>query len=157
QLAREPGRHRLVPALTRVADDPTDRERGRATRPDLDGHLVGGTADATAAHLERGPDVLDRALERGDGIAARLALDVGKRVVNDALRGRALAALQDLVDELRDDDRPEHRVGDELATLCGTFTRHVSLASRRSGYGPACGSRRPRRRARRARPCSGRP
>src|SRR5262249_56392313 len=100
QLVAEPFRHRLLTPLPGVADDPADCEGRRAPGPDLDGHLVGGAADAPRADLERGTDVLDRALEHRDGVAARLPLDVGEGVVDDLLGNAALAALEDLVDDL---------------------------------------------------------
>jgi hypothetical protein len=75
----------------------------------LDGHLVGGATDAAAAHLELGLDVVDRTLERGDRLGARLLLDDLQRVVHDLLGGRALAALHDLVDHLGDEHRAVDR------------------------------------------------
>src|SRR5580693_327823 len=44
--------HGLLPALPREADQPTQRQRGRPLRADLDGNLVGGTTDAAATHLQ---------------------------------------------------------------------------------------------------------
>src|SRR5262245_30216105 len=51
QLGGEATRHRLLPPLTRVPDDPTDRERRRPAGAHLDRHLVGGTTDAAGLHL----------------------------------------------------------------------------------------------------------
>src|SRR5689334_17625727 len=60
-LVHQPLGHRLLAALLRVADEPAQRERGAARRLDLDRHLVGGATDAAALHLERRPDVVERA------------------------------------------------------------------------------------------------
>src|SRR5262249_56067999 len=121
----EPLRHRLLTTLARVAHDPSDRERRRAARPHLDRNLVRRAADAAAAHLESRTDVLHRALERGDRIPTRLPLDVGERVVDDALGHGALAALEHLVDDLGDDDRPVDRVGNEVTTRGRTLPGHA--------------------------------
>ena len=76
QLGGEATRHRLLAPLTRVADDPADRERGRAPGAHLDRHLVRGATDPSGLHLEHRPDVLHRTLERGDGVATGLALTI---------------------------------------------------------------------------------
>src|SRR5262249_29121981 len=73
-------------------------------------------------------DVLHRALERGDRIPTRLPLDVGERVVDDALGHGALAALEHLVDDLGDDDRPVDRVGNEVTTRGRTLPGHERSA-----------------------------
>jgi hypothetical protein len=52
-------------------------------RLDLDGHLVGRAADAAALDLEGGADVVERLLERCDGILAVLRLDALQGVVDD--------------------------------------------------------------------------
>ena len=112
--------HGLLTTLARVADEPAQRERVAAGGLDLDGHLVGGTADAAATDLELGLDVVDRALERGDRLGAGLLLDHGEGVVDDLLGRGALAALQDLVDELRHNGRAVHRIGDDGLTNAAT-------------------------------------
>src|SRR5690606_228659 len=127
--------HGLLTALPRVAHEPADGEGVGPARLDLDRDLVGGATDPAAAHLELGADVVDGSLQGADRvIAAGLGLDDVERRVDDALGRGALAALEDLVDELGDDDRPVDRVGHELAAGCGTLAGHVSLpSSRRSG------------------------
>src|SRR3712207_2451235 len=71
-LVHEALGHRLLAAGLRVGDQPAQRERHRAGAADLDGHLVGRTADAAAADLERRLDVVQRALERDHGVGAGL-------------------------------------------------------------------------------------
>src|SRR4051794_41158159 len=46
-LVGEAQGHRLLATLTAVADEPADGQRGGAAGTDLDGHLVGGAADAS--------------------------------------------------------------------------------------------------------------
>src|SRR3954469_22916587 len=58
-LVSQPLDHRLLPALPREADQPTQRERGRPVRSHLNGHLIGRTADATATDLQGRLDVVE--------------------------------------------------------------------------------------------------
>src|SRR6266536_579375 len=51
QLAGKAVRHGLLAPVPRELHDPAQRERGGACLAHLDGHLVGGTADAAAARL----------------------------------------------------------------------------------------------------------
>src|SRR4051812_9403313 len=60
--------HGLLTAGGGVADQPAQRERHRPGAADLDGHLVRGATDTTAADLERRLDVVERTLERHDGV-----------------------------------------------------------------------------------------
>src|SRR6187431_1441847 len=78
--------HRLLATGLRVAREPAEGEGVGAVRLDLDGDLVGRTADAARAHLERGAHVVERLLQGGDGVLAGLARDVLERLVDDALR-----------------------------------------------------------------------
>src|SRR5438477_5792908 len=140
--------HGALAPLPRKAHDPADREGIGPAGADFDRHLVGGAADAAAAHLELRLDVVDGALERRDGLAGGLLADDRHAVVDDALRGVALAPLQDLVDELSDDDGSVDRIGVHLAPGRRSFARHVTTPSwRRSGYGLACDRARPTCRA----------
>src|SRR6516165_1806405 len=63
QLVHEPLGHRLLPAVPGVGHDPAQRERRAARGAHLHRHLVGRTADPAAADLQRGLDVVQRALE----------------------------------------------------------------------------------------------
>src|SRR4051812_27286516 len=106
QLVGEAEGHALLATLAGVAHDPADGERVGATGADLDGHLVGGTTDAAAAHLEGRLDVLDRSLQRGDRVTAGLLLDDVECVVDDALGDRSLPLHEHLVDDLGDQELP---------------------------------------------------
>ena len=61
-------------------------------------------------------------------LGAGLLLDDLERVVDDLLGGGALAALQDLVDELGDEHRPVDRVGHQLTARGGTLAGHRQLS-----------------------------
>src|SRR5918994_1046589 len=141
ELAGQPLGHRALTALAGVPDDPADRERVGAPGAHLDRHLVRGTTDAAALNLELRLHVVDRALQRRQGVAVGLLANDVERVVDDGLGGRLLATLQDLVGDLRDEHRPVDGVGHQLTARRGAPARHgISLPSwRRSGYGPACG------------------
>src|SRR5688500_12782630 len=86
ELGREPVRHRLVPALTRVLDQPAEGEARTALRPHLDRHLVRRTAYATALHLDEGSGVRPRLAEDLDAGLARALLDRVEGAVDDLLR-----------------------------------------------------------------------
>jgi hypothetical protein len=93
---------------------------------DLDGNLVGRATDAAALDLEGGADVVERLLERDDGVLTVLRRDTGERVVDDALGEALLAVEEDLVDELAHHGGAVHRVGDDGALGSGSFTRHCA-------------------------------
>src|SRR3546814_5730882 len=108
----------------RISDWSSDVCSSDLTGLDLDRHLVGGATDSTALDLELGLDVLDRPLQRGDGLGTRLLLDGLEGRVDDALGGGALAPDEDLVDDLRDQHRSVDRIGHQLTARCGTLARH---------------------------------
>src|SRR3954447_860393 len=126
-LVHEPLGHRLLAALPGVADQPAQREGVGATGLDLDRHLVGGATDAAALDLERRLDVVERALERHDGVATGLGAAALEGVVDDLLGERALATHQHLVDERGDDGRAVDRVDDDRVLRGGTFAGHRGL------------------------------
>src|SRR6478736_2485294 len=72
KLVRETLDHRLLSALLREGHQPTQGQRGRPLRADLDGNLVGGAADAAATHLKGGLDVVEGALEGDNRIGTSL-------------------------------------------------------------------------------------
>src|SRR6516162_2428686 len=96
-LVCQPLDHRLLPALPREADKPAQRQGGGPVRTHLDGHLVGRTTDAAAAHLQGGLDVVESTLEGDHGIGTSLFPGVLKRSINNALGERFLPFEQDLV------------------------------------------------------------
>src|SRR6188768_2648008 len=118
--------HRLLTTALRVADEPAECQRVGAARLDLDRHLVGRAADATALDLEGRAHVVERLLERGDSVLAVLGLDALQGGVDDRLGERLLAVDEDLVDELADDRRAVYRVVDDRTLRGGTLTRHLT-------------------------------
>src|SRR5690606_14368808 len=121
--------HRLLATRLRVAHEPAQRERVRAVRLDLDGHLVGRATDAARLDLDGRTDVVERLLERHDGVVRGLRLDRRKRAVDNALREVLLAVDEDLVDELADDRRAVHRICDNWALWRRSLTRHYFFFS----------------------------
>ena len=70
----------------------TDRERGPTFRKDFEGNLVVRSAYAAGIHFEKRLAVLDGLLEELEGLVAALLLEIGHGGIEDALRGRLLAA-----------------------------------------------------------------
>jgi hypothetical protein len=116
--------HRRLTPLAGVTDQPAQGESRAAARLDLDGHLVGGTTDAAALHLEGRLDVVQRALERDDRVGASLRPGALEGGVDDALRDLLLAVDQDLGDQLGDERRTVDRVDDDRPLRGGTLARH---------------------------------
>src|SRR5690242_4245092 len=137
-LVHETLGHRLLATGLGVRGEPAEREGVRAVRLDLDRHLVGRATDAAAADLEGRTDVVERLLERHDGVLLVLGGDPFECVVDDALGEALLAVQQDLVHELGDDRCAVDGVCDDGTLGGGTLTRHwLNPSSRRSGYVPA--------------------
>src|SRR2546423_2210747 len=88
QLVHQSLGHRLLAALPRVTDQPAQRERRTPPRTNLDRHLVGRATDTTALDLDRGLDVVERALECHDRVGAGLGAAAFERFVDDPLRER---------------------------------------------------------------------
>src|SRR5665213_2487255 len=116
--------HGLLATLLREVGQPSYGERRRTTRANLDGHLVRSATDAATANFELRTDVLERALQCRDRVGTGLLFYLLEGRVDDALGDGALAALQDLVRDLRDEDRLVDRVDGDLTTYGRTFTRH---------------------------------
>jgi hypothetical protein len=69
--------------------------------------------DAAALDLQRRLHVVERALERDDGVVAALLAALLESAVDDRLRGALLAVEQHLVDELGDELVAVDRVVDD--------------------------------------------
>src|SRR5215213_9936458 len=123
-LAGEAVDHRLLAAGAGGAHDPADGETASALLRDLDGHLVGRAAHAARLDLDRGAHVLDGALEHLQGVFARLVADLRQRAVEDALGRRLLAAPHQAVDELRHQRAVVDRVGQHVASVNNSSSRH---------------------------------
>src|SRR5215210_7943247 len=123
-LAGEAVDHRLLAAGAGGAHDPADGERAAALLRDLDGHLVGRAADAARLDLDGRAHVLDGALEHLQGVFAGLLADLRQRPVEDALGRRLLAAPHQAVDELRHQRAVVNRVGEHVASVNNSSSRH---------------------------------
>ena len=123
-LVHETLGHGVLAALAGEVHEPAQRQGGGAAGADLDGHLVGGTTDATGADLQGGADVVQSALEDRDRVLVRLGAHALQGAVDDPLGSGLLAVQQNAVDELGDDRRAVDGVDDERTLGCGTLTRH---------------------------------
>src|SRR6266850_5142518 len=146
ELAGEAVGHRLPRTLTRGLDEPAHRERGATVGADLDRDLVRRATDTARLDLDERHRVLQGELEDLDARLARGRLSLRESAVDDALGGRALAALHQLVVELSERDVAELTVGRGLTFLRTSSSWHAmpssswgSGSSRRRGCGRACG------------------
>src|SRR5690606_36736923 len=80
--------HGVLATGAGVADQPAQRQRGRATGLDLDRDLVGRTADAAGADLERRTDVVQRLLQGHDRVLRSEERRVGKESRSRCARER---------------------------------------------------------------------
>src|SRR3954453_23717190 len=76
--------HRLLATVRGVPDEPAQRQRGAAVGLDLDRDLVGRAADAAGLDLDGRLHVVERALERDDGVGAGLLTSALEGAVDDA-------------------------------------------------------------------------
>jgi len=125
QLVRKTESHGLLAAGTRGFDHPTHGERLATRSAHFDGHLIGGTTDATRLHFDDRLDVIESLREQRDGIATLLTGLLGDAIdctIDDALSSRLLAALHDDVHELGEHVAVEFRVRQDMADggLCTT-------------------------------------
>src|SRR5690625_18048 len=139
ELVHQPLRHRLLAALAGVLDDPAKREGGRAAGADLHGNLVRRATDAATAYLEARLDVVERTLERDDGVRAGLLACAFERGVDDPLGDLLLAVHQDLGDQLGHQRAAVDGVDLDVALRCGSLARHIS-DSPSSGSGRRSGA-----------------
>src|SRR3981081_3884629 len=146
ELAGQTVGHRLPWTLAAALDEPTQGERGAAVGADLDRDLICRTTDAARLDLDEGHRVLQRELEDLDARLARGGLGLRERAVDDALSGRALTALHELVVELCERHVAVLAVGRGLAFLRTSSTWHAKPSSssgsgswRRRDCGRACG------------------
>src|SRR5215213_4818787 len=124
QLARQTARHGLLRAGTRRRDQPADGQRLGALRTDLDGDLIGRTADAARADLDARLHIVQCIVEDADRLALQARFDALERAVNNALGDGLLAVEHDTIHELGEDDVPELRVGKNFALFWAATTGH---------------------------------
>src|SRR6476660_9312577 len=84
-LVHEALAHGLLATVGGVAHEPAQGQRGGSVRLDLDGDLVGRTADAAGLDVDGRLDVVHRALERDDGVGTGLLANTLESGVDDAL------------------------------------------------------------------------
>ena len=121
-FAGETHGHRGLSALAGELDQPADRECLTAPGTNLDGYLIGRTADATRTDLDGRPDVVDGPFEDRQGFGSRALLNDVHRAVDDAASSALLAAPEHFVDDLRDENGSVDRIWFEFANLrwCAT-------------------------------------
>src|SRR5690606_18435476 len=124
ELAREALLHRVLAARAGGGDDPAERQCLAAVGAHLDGHLVGGAADAARADLDGRLHVREGIVEDLHRLLAAALPDALERAVDDRLGNRLLALVHEHVHELRQHDIPEFRIGENLALFGGPAAGH---------------------------------
>src|ERR1700693_3582224 len=76
--------HALLGASARVSNQPADRERGAPVSIHLDWNLIVGAAHTTAFHFKQRLGILDRLLEKLQGLVAAFFLKLGQGFIKDA-------------------------------------------------------------------------
>src|SRR5690606_4431524 len=117
----------LGPGVTR-GHQPAQGQGLGAARQHLDGHLVGGPADAAAAHLDARADVVEGLPDDLQRLLARAFLDQAAGAVEDAAGEVLLPVAHQLVDERGDGRVGVDEVGLEPADLCASAASHGYLA-----------------------------
>src|SRR3954471_544266 len=74
-------------------------------------------------------------MEHADRLALEARFDALERAVDDAFGDRLLAVEHDRIHELRQDDIPELRIGEDFALLWATTTRHWKIPFSSAGPG----------------------
>src|SRR6266849_1473405 len=120
--------HALAATLPRETHDPAAGKGKPALGPDLDRDLVGGAADAARFHLQQRGRVPKGRLEDLERIFLGLLAGTRKRVVDDLLGGRTLAAAHDDVHELGDRLRLVDGVGRDDTLDWAAAARHQAAA-----------------------------
>src|SRR5246127_2027722 len=89
--------HGLLPTLPGEADEPAQRQGVGPPGPHLDGHLIRGTTDSAAAHLQGWLDIVQGPLQRDHRIGAGLFAGLFERCIYNALGQGFLPLHQNLV------------------------------------------------------------
>src|SRR5262249_34784295 len=143
----------VLATLAGSIDDPADRQRLAAFRPDLDRHLVRRATDTARPHLYRRLHVVQRLVEHAHRISlcAATALQYVERGIDGALGDRLLPRVHQGVHEPPDDHIAELGARQDLALDGAATSAHAILTSaawRRTANGaggawrcPACRAR----------------
>src|SRR6266481_9005143 len=126
QLIGELVDHGLARALTRVLQEPSNRQRLPPERVHFHGNLVVRAAYATRLHFQHRLHVLDGFLENLQRVVVALLGDLVHGAVKHALRRRLLAFPHHRADELLDDVAVVDRVRGLCAPGDDSFAWHVS-------------------------------
>src|ERR1019366_9373163 len=133
QLVAQLVRHALFAAVPSVGNQPANRQRGAPVRVHFNRNLVVGAAHAAGLYLEKRLAVLNRFLEELQRIVpAALLLQVLHRLIEDALRGRLLAAPHHRVDKLGDQFGPVNRIRRHFPLRNVPFSWHNPQIPQRS-------------------------
>src|SRR4029453_19141613 len=138
QFTRKARRHRLLRAGARSRDQPADGECLGALRTNFDGDLVGRTADAPGTDFDARLHIVERIMENADRIALHSGFDIVESAIDNTFGDRLLAVEHDRIHELRQDDIPELRVGEDFALLRAATTSHWTIP-----FSSACSGTRP--------------
>src|SRR5208283_485013 len=74
-----------------VSQQPADRERCTPVRIHFHGHLIVGATDAAGFYFQQRLRILDGLREQLQSFVAAFFLNLGESLIENALRGRALA------------------------------------------------------------------
>src|SRR5438093_5806240 len=129
QFGGEAVGHALASALARRQEQPAYGKRLAAVALDLYGHLVRRATYAAGLHLDDRSGVADRLLEHLDAGALGAPFKLVNRIVENALGQALLAALHQLVDELRHQHAVVARIGRRLKLFVSTSSGHSILLS----------------------------
>ncbi|BAI64299.1 protein containing TPR repeat [Rothia mucilaginosa DY-18] len=116
--------HGLLAALLGEANEPAKSQSGGTAGANLNRNLVGCTANAAGANLERRLNVVHSLLQGCDRVRTGLLLDTLQGAVDDTLCDGLLAVQQNLVDQLGDQSGTVNRIVYEGTLGSGTLTRH---------------------------------
>src|ERR1700723_1990008 len=137
QLIRKLVGHRLAAALTRILEQPANRQRLTPERIHFHRNLIVRAANAPRLHFEQRLHVFDRFLENLQRIVVGLFADLIHRAVKHPLRRRLLAIPHHRADELLNNVAGVDRI-DRLRTLDDLcFAWHCSLSLLNSYFAAA--------------------
>src|SRR5215213_1005654 len=127
-LGRQTIHHRLFTAAAGVGDYPPNCQGTAPFLVYFDRHLIGGAADASRLHFNRGLDVIDRPFENFQRLFARLVADLPHGIVEDTLGHTLLAFPHHAADELRHQRAAVDRIRKYFASFGYSSSWHIVLS-----------------------------